>query len=194
MLLAWQGAGVLLGAAGIASLYGAWQRKDTGRVLTVAGWALVAAAILAWSRTSGIDKGPALGIVSTVLIALAAVAISALRTPVRPRRAARARMLRDDQGGVPAQDIAPKALTLVVLVLMGFAGSLGVCAALFMAGRSAGFEHTGNLALAMFAFPLVWAGLATWIGYTAHPARGAAMLATLLAAALAITSLAMWGA
>lgn len=194
MLLAWQIGGVLTGAAGVAALYLAWQRKKAGRALTAFGWALVAVSILAWSRTSGIDKGPALGILSFVLIALVALGVSALRTPPRSRRAQRVRIAPEGGRSLAVERAGAKALMLAVIVLMGFAAALAACGALFIAGRSAGFEHTGNLAAAMFAFPLVWAGLATWLGYAARPARGAAILAGILAAALPVIGLGMWGA
>lgn len=194
MLLAWQIGGVLTGAAGIAALYLAWQRKQKSAALTASGWALVAVSILAWSRTSGIDKGPALGILSFVLIALAALGASALRTPLRSRRAQRVRIAPEGGRSLAVGGAGAKALVLVVIVLMGFAAALAACGALFMAGRSAGFEHTGNLAVAMFAFPLVWTGLATWLGYAANPARGAAILCGILAAALPVIGLGMWGA
>ena len=194
MLLAWQIGGVLTGAMGIAALYLAWQRKEASRALTAAGWALVAVSILAWSRTSGIDKGPALGILGIVLTALAALAISALRTPPRARRAQRARIAPAEGRGPAVEAIGRKALMLAVIVPLGFAAALAVCGALFMAGRAAGVEHTGNLAAAMFAFPLVWAGLATAIGYAGKPARGAVMLSGILAAALAVIGSGIGGA
>lgn len=196
MPLAWQVTGVLLGAAGIAALYLAWQRKEKSAALPVVGWTLVAASILAWSRTSGIDKGPALGIVAIVLIALAVLGISALMTPPRSRRAQRTRAVRDGEGGgsMTARAAGTKALMLAVIVLLGFAAALATCSALFLAGHRAGLEHTGNLAAAMFAFPMVWAGVATWLGYHANPARGAAILAALLAAALVLGGLAGCGA
>lgn len=186
MLLAWQIGGVLTGAMGIAALYLAWQRKETSRALTAFGWALLGVSIIAWSRTSGVDKGPALGILGIVLTALAALAISALRTPSRPRRAQRARIAPEGGRGLGVEAIGNKAMMLAVIVPLSFVAALAACGALFIAGRSAGFEHTGNLAAAMFAFPLVWAGLATWLGYAGKPARGAVMLSGILAAALAV--------
>ena len=194
MLLAWQIGGVLTGTAGIAALDRAWQRKEAGWALTAFGWALAAVSILAWSRTSGIDKGPALGILSFVLIALAALGVSALRTPPRSRRVQRVRIAPEGSRSLAVEGGGAKALMLAVIVLMGFAAALAACGALFMAGRSAGFEHTGNLAATMFAFPLIWAGLATWLGYAAKPARCAAILTGILAAALPVIVLGMWGA
>lgn len=196
MLLAWQITGVLLGLAGIAALHLAWQRKEKIAALPVVGWTLVAASILAWSRTSGIDKGPALGILAIVLIALAVLAMSAWRTPPRARRAQRERVAHNGErgGSLTAHAAGTRALMLAVIVLLGFAAALAACSALFLAGHSVGFEHTGNLAVAMFAFPMVWAGLATWLGYHANPVRGAAILAALLAAAVVLGGLAAWGA
>lgn len=195
MMLLWQVAGAALGAAGIAALYASWQRKGSVRGLAATGWLFIAASILAWSRTSGIDEGPALGIVSIALTGLLAVGYSAIRTPVKARRTARVRIaLNEDDRPDVATGVCAKVLSLLVITGLGLAASLTACGALFLVGRSAGFEHTGNLATAMFAFPLVWAGLATWVGYSANPARGSAVLGAIVAASLAFIGLSMAGA
>lgn len=195
MILLWQVAGAALGAAGVAALYASWQRKGSVRGLVATGWMFIAASILAWSRTSGIDEGPALGMVAIVLTGLLAVGFSAIRTPAKVRRAERVRIaLDEDDRPDAATGVGAKALSLIVITGLGLAASLAACGALFLVGRSAGFEHTGNLATAMFAFPLVWAGLATWVGYSANPARGGAVLGAIVAASLAVIGLSMAGA
>ncbi|MEM1195001.1 MAG: hypothetical protein AAGH57_02765 [Pseudomonadota bacterium] len=161
--------GIALGAAGIAALYVGWKQKKRNWLLVFVGWSLLLGCLMVWGQLSGIDKGPALGLVSIVITALLAILIIALRSPVKQRREPRIRQ-RDlgDQASVWHEGLSVTASVLAI-VFVGLVVSIAACSALFMASRSLGVEESANLTITMFAFPLSWAGLATYIGYSPSP-------------------------
>jgi hypothetical protein len=161
---------------GILALHLAWRQKKRNWPLVGTGWALVLASILAWDQTSGADKGPALGIVSLVLLALLAVALVAWRTPVKLRRAAVSRTLRDEPQPNGKAGAISRTVAVITIVFAGLIVAISTSTAVFMANRAAGMEHTGNLTIAMFSFPLIWAALATFVGYSPSTVRKAAVL------------------
>lgn len=168
MMLLWQLSGLALSGAGIFTLYRAWQRKERDWRLTGLGWALLLGSLLAWDRTSGVDKGPALGLVAITALALVGIAIVAMRTPVKQRREARVRNGTADMQTRVRHSAWANLASILAIVIFGLAASVAACTALFMGSRSLGMEHTANLSLTMFAFPLAWAGLATYIGYSSN--------------------------
>lgn len=177
----WQLSGLALSGAGIFALYLAWRCKQRSWPLIGGGWALLLVSVLSWGQTSGVDKGPALGLVSITLTAMLAICIVAMRTPVKHRRGPRARIVPAE---VPARARNSGWSTLVhilAIAILGLCVSVAACTALFMGSRSLGMEHTANLSLTMFAFPLVWAVLATYIGYSASFRGRAGILLSALA-------------
>jgi hypothetical protein len=165
-MLLWQLSGLALSGAGIFALYLAWQARQRNWSLIGLGWALLLGSLLLWDRTSGVDKGPALGLISITMMAMIAIFVVAMRTPVKQRREARVRNgVADAQARVRPSTWLNLA-SILAIVILGLVTSVATCTALFMGGRSLGMEHTANLSLTMFAFPLAWAGLATYIGYS----------------------------
>lgn len=165
-MLGWQILGVSLSITGIFALYLSWQRKQRSWPLVAAGWGLIFGAVSAWGQTSGIDKGPALGIIAVVSTALIGVLIVALRTPVKTRREPRPRsQTQSRQASVWHEGLSATA-SILAIVFVGLTASVACCTAIFMGSRAAGLEHTANLTVTMFSFPLLWAGLATYIGYS----------------------------
>ncbi|KPQ20944.1 MAG: hypothetical protein HLUCCX21_07375 [Porphyrobacter sp. HL-46] len=185
MMQPWQMVGIALAGAGIGVLYLAWRQKQRSWLHISAGWGLLIGSQAAWAQTSGIDKGPALGIVVAMLAALAALFAAALRTPVKHRRAPRTRIAASASPAAIRHDGLAKVATILAITLAGMVVSVAACTALFLGNRALGLEHTANLTLTMFAFPLLWAGLATFIGY-ADSLRGRASLLFLVVAISAI--------
>jgi uncharacterized membrane protein len=183
MMVLWQIAGVVLAGAGVGALYLAWQRKQRSWPLVSAGWVLLLGSIMAWGKTSGVDKGPALGIIFAIIIAMIAVVIAGLRTPLKQRREPRTRATGSATLAATRSAALAQTATIAVILLAGLAVSLAACTALFMTARTLGLEHTANLTLTMFSFPLVWAGLVTSFGYV----HGVRTRATLLSCFLAIS-------
>lgn len=192
-MLIWQILGTCLSVAGVFALYLSWQRKARSWPLVITGWALILGAIIAWAQTSGVDKGPALGIVIVILTALTGVGIVALRTPVKQRREPRTRHLAEsDQASVWHEGLSMTA-SILAIVFIGLIASVSACTALFMASQAAGMEHTANLTLTMFSFPMVWAGLSTYLGYSQSPLQKSVILAGMIAVSIAIVFAAMQG-
>ena len=79
------------------------------------------------------------------------------------------------------------AASLTAIAVGGLIASIAFCTALFLANRSLGLEHTANLTLAMFALPMTWGGLATFVGYSKSVVmRAAVLLGTTALSALVI--------
>lgn len=185
-MVLWQLSGLALSGAGIFVLYLAWQGKQRNWGLTGLGWALLLGSIVSWDQTSGVDKGPALGLISITMMAMLAVFVVAMRTPVKQRREARVRnAIADVQTRVRHSPWANLA-SILAIVILGLVASVAACTALFMGSRSLGIEHTANLSLTMFAFPLAWAGLATFIGYSSNVRTRAGVVFGALALSIVI--------
>ena len=56
--------------------------------------------------------------------------------------------------------------SILAIVIVGMIASIAACTAFFLTNRAVGVEHTANIIVTMFAFPTLWAGLATYIGYS----------------------------
>lgn len=180
-MLLWQLSGLALSGTGIFALYLAWKAKQRNWGLIGLGWALLLGSLLVWDGTSGVDKGPALGLISITMMALVAIAIVAMRTPVKQRREARVRHGAADVQTRVRPSVWTNVASILAIVIFGLLASLAACTALFMAGRTLGMEHTANLSLTMFAFPLAWAGLATHIGYSSSVRTRASWVVGMLA-------------
>lgn len=180
-MLLWQILGTSLGLTGIGALYLSWRRKSRSWALVGSGWSLLLGSVLSWSQTSGIDKGPALGIIAVVFTALAAVALTAWRTPVKQRRKVAARPAALNAQASVWHEGLTMAASLTAIAVVGLIASVAFCTALFLANRSLGLEHTANLTLTMFAFPVTWGGLATLVGYSKSVVTRAAVLLGMIA-------------
>ncbi|MDM7957461.1 hypothetical protein [Blastomonas sp.] len=180
-MVLWQLSGLVLSAAGLFALHRAWQAKQRHWGLIGLGWALLLGSVLVWGRTSGVDKGPALGLISITIMAMLAIFVAAMRTPVKQRRQARVRNGMADTQTRVRHSAAANVASILAIVIFGLAASVAACTALFMGNRALGMEHTANLSLTMFAFPLAWAGLATYIGYSSSIRTRATVLTGVLA-------------
>ena len=172
------GAETFIGAAATASagigmwlLHAAW--LSPGRWGYVpGGWTLIVGAILAWSFTSGADKGAALGFIVIVLIALGFLLANALRSDIRPDRSAHTQASsQGGDGGLYWQTIMRRVwIGLLIGPLAGLA-SLSIATAAFVVLQATTLEHTANLTIVSFGLPLVWAALAVYIGYDTRLVR-----------------------
>lgn len=185
-MLLWQILGTALSIAGVFALYLSWQRKARSWALVLSGWALILAAIASWAQTSGVDKGPALGIVVVVLTALIAVGIVALRTPIKERREPRARVAPDSTRASVWHEGLSTTASILAIVFVGLVASVAACTAFFMGSQAAGMEHTANLTTSMISFPLVWGALSTYVGYSTSRMGRALTLIGIVAASAAI--------
>ncbi|MEM1052380.1 MAG: hypothetical protein AAGI28_09830 [Pseudomonadota bacterium] len=185
-MLLWQILGSVLSIAGVSALYLSWRRKTRSWPLVLVGWGLIFGAVAAWAQTSGVDKGPALGIIIVILTAMIAIGIVALRTPVKKRREPRVRAaVKDAQASVWHEGLSTT-VSILAIVFVGLIASVSACTALFMGSQAAGMEQSANLTLTMFSFPLVWGALSTYIGYSESRSGRAFTLAGMITASAAV--------
>jgi len=190
-MLLWQILGGTLGAAGVFALYLAWQKKERSWPIVIGAWALVAGGIWAFAQTSGVDKGPALGIVAFTVFAMIAIAIRAYTSPVKQRREIAPRVNATTRDASVWHEGLSVTLSILAIVFVGLIASVAACTALFMGNRALGMEHTGNLTLTMTSFPLLWAGLATYIGYASNRWGKAGVFALITTASAGIIAATM---
>jgi hypothetical protein len=191
MAMIWQAGGIGLALAGVGALYLSWKGKDRSWPLVAAGWMLLAASIISWAQTSGTDKGSALGIVSAVLVALGFVGAAAISAPTKRRRAAPMRSLPAEARTNVWHDGLRAGVAAIALVFVALVASIATCTAFFTIARSAGVEHTANLTVSMFAFPIALAGFTTFLTYCEDAGRKAAWTAlpTILSAVIVAAAL-----
>lgn len=178
--------GAALCAAGLAALFAAWTRRSGG-ALIIAGWALLAFALIPFGVAGGADRGVAQGLTLAMVVALAMVTWAGLRDPGR-RRTARATNASERTPRV-SLDIALTGRRFLVFLLAGpaaAAAALLLSVALF--GLTDGFHPTNQLALTCLLFPIFWAALAVVGAYQA-PLK---WRAGIIAACAALGALGVW--
>lgn len=185
-MLLWQIIGTCLSISGLLALYMSWQRRQRLWPLVLAGWAAILGAILSWAKTSGVDKGAALGIIVVMLTAMIGVLVVAFRTPVKKRRLPRVHTRSDLAPASVWHEGLSMTASVIAIAIVCLITSLVSCTALFIGNRALGMEHTANLSLTMFAFPMVWAGLATYVGYSSSVGGRTGFLAALAAVSSAV--------
>ncbi|MEM9530419.1 MAG: hypothetical protein AAGA23_05840 [Pseudomonadota bacterium] len=158
----------VLAAAGTAGsfllLQAAWRRQTRSWPLVAAGWGMLVLSLTGWSFSSGTDKGVALGVVAGIVIVLLFLAAAAARAKPRPAKPARQR--RAPPAAASRWQLPRR--VWIFLLAGPFAGlaALGLSTAAFVALQThLNLEHTANLTLVSFGFPLAWAGLAVAVGY-----------------------------
>jgi len=182
--------GLVFATGGIVLLYLSWQRSKRSWALVVGGWTFVVFSIFAWAQTSGIDKGPAKGIVAFILLALAALSVRAFQSPTKKRRT-----INRGAKPVPVQR-ADKTLWMrrvydvILLTLLSGLAALAFSTMTFMAGKAMGAEHTANLTISFFMLPILWAIFAVMAGYVRQILyKSAALIGLIIIPSLVIPTL-----
>ena len=158
------GGAVALAVCGIYFLQASCRAKVNAPRRVLAGWLAIFGSIMLWSMTSGADKGTAFGIVAGVLLVLAWLCFSALRSDFAGAAADKTERL----GCLEPISGLTYVRRVWAACLMGpIAGfsSLAICTFAFTAFRALGLEHTLNLTLVSFGLPIIWAMLAVLGGY-----------------------------
>jgi len=148
----------LMGAGGVAVLRYAWSRQVRSAGWTGAGWALLLAAVVCGWQQAG-----AWGVSIVTLIAtgaaFVALAVAAARAP-QGRTAPVARRSTPLPVAEPRR-IGRRIATFVIVVLGGAGAALMLALALRSLGILSGWGAANANVAALYAVPLVWAGLAT---------------------------------
>ncbi|MGB2177777.1 MAG: hypothetical protein ACPH9E_07525 [Hyphomonas sp.] len=181
----------VLAVCGIWLLQAAWRRwAGNGRHLAF-GWGALFLSIILWASTSHPDKGSALGIVAIMLAALGTLAWLYMQAERKPARDPAERQAKAERTGLP-EILSRVAAGILIGPLAGLA-SLALATAGFAALQKAGLEHTANLVIAMFAFPLLWSALAVIAGAHSRLWRKSAIVIGAGLAPLAYLGLAAQG-
>ncbi len=178
--------GTALFAGGLAALFAAWKRRSGG-ALIIAGWALLALALVPFGIVGGADRGAAQGLTLVMLAALAVVTWAGLRDPGR-RRTARATNA-SERTPRASLDIALTGKRVLVFLLAGpAAAGAAVLLSVALFGLTSGIHPSNQLALTCLVFPIFWAALAVVGAYQAS----LKWRAGIIAASAALGALCVW--
>lgn len=177
-------------ACGIAMLHAAWRLKARSWPRIIVAWSCVTGSLVLWSFTSAADKGVAIGIVAWVIIAVLFLAVLAVRSTPRVEKPLRERVAPRAQAVRPAY--SRRLYTGLLIGPVAGLIALSISTAAFVGLAAANVEHTLNLTLVSFAFPLLWAGLAVVAAYQIPLWRKTVMLFGIGLLALVFLGLSSW--
>ena len=169
-------AGLLLIVAAISCLYRGWSVKGrAGLPFTIAGWLTLVAAVCVMSIGAGTRFAVAFAFIAISLSAW--LLIVAVRTRRQRTRINSAKRDTINWRGVTTS-LVPQLIKAIVFVPV-----CGTLAGLITVGAThlLPFERVDNIALGIYAMPLVWAALAIWYMAATNPPRlyiGFVILAT----------------
>jgi hypothetical protein len=159
--------GTGLSGLGLFSLYRAWKGHPNKQLLSYSGWAMLLLALLFWGAAGGKDRGIALGAIVISLQALLFVTYQAFldNAPKKARR----RKIRKIK---PTEKLS--AIIIVRRIGTGLWVTLGCGALSFLTAIGlhellwqTGVHASNSLVLALFVFPILWAGLSA-LSLTSH--------------------------
>ena len=157
------GLAVAMAVCGVAMLQAAWRLSQRNYRLVSLGWLLLLAATLFWTTTTAADQGVAIGLVVLILVALAFLSVRMMRAPIRMTRPVRKRTAPDVRLGW--RELLRRAWTGVLLIPIAGMAALLATTGVFVGLKALGVEHTANVTVGYFTFPLLWAALGGLIGY-----------------------------
>lgn len=161
----WQLVGTVAAIGGIFVLYKAWRKRLNTSLEVLGGSLLILLSLIAWSQTSGADKGAALGIIVVVIVGGLAVLTAALQVPKRSRRERRQVPERASEHLQTGPILWLRRIyNGVLLFLITGLAAIFISAGSFMLLRWLGMEHSANLTLIAFVFSILWASLAVYVG------------------------------
>lgn len=148
-----------LGVAGITLLRFAWSLPRRSAAWNGAGWAALAGAVVA----AAVGEG-AWGVSIAAMFAMAAacitLAVAGLGSPRGRATASKRRVGMLPEAGEPRR-IGRRIGTFALVVVAGFAVSVGMAMAVRGLGDLLGWSEANGNAAALFTVPLAWAVLAT---------------------------------
>ncbi len=172
----WTLLGITTAIGSVGLLYIAWSKRSRSWQLVLGGWLLAIISLVSWSQTSGVDKGPAKAIVAFVLIVLAVLAVLAYRSPVKQRRNIEREPVQAMKSRSGLKVWAMRSYNFILLILVSGLAAMSISTAAFMVGRAFHAEHTANLTVSMFLFPVLWATFSVATGYVSRPLVKSAVL------------------
>lgn len=155
--------GTGLSGLGLFSLYRAWKGHPNRQLLSYSGWAMLLLALLFWGASGGKDRGIALGAIVISLQALLFVTYQALldKAPAKASKSRKARNIKLSEK-VGFFGYSRRIGTALWITLgcgaLSFLTAIGLHEMLWQWGVHA----SNSLVLALFIFPILWAGLSVF--------------------------------
>ncbi|WP_416878403.1 hypothetical protein [Litorimonas sp.] len=151
--------GTGLSGLGLFSLYRAWKGHPNKQLLSYSGWAMLLLALLFWGAAGGKDRGIALGAIVISLQALLFVAYQAFLDNA-PKKARRRKIRKIKPTEKVGALVVTRRIGTALWVTLGcgalsFLTAIGLHELLWQTGVHA----SNSLVLALFVFPILWAGL-----------------------------------
>ncbi len=153
------GAGSIAAVAAVGLLRFAWGRRERSAPLNAAAWGLLLAGLVAAGWGAG-AWGVAVASLSAMLAAFVALTVAGVQAPARPAKASNRRVGLLPEGGEPRR-IGRRFGTFALVMIAGFAVSLGLALATRSLAGALGWNGANANALALFTAPLAWAVLCT---------------------------------
>ncbi len=149
-------------ACGIYLLQAAWQSRKDHPLHLLSGWAMALIGSAIFTFRNGPEKGIALALVAFSILALIFLTLKYAQSASKNTKLGADRI--SDSIAVSAPVLVRRVCVFFLIALIAGLAALSLSTGVFALLRSFGMEHTINLVIVMFLFPLGWAGLAVLIG------------------------------
>ncbi|MBT2132967.1 hypothetical protein KK137_01355 [Croceibacterium sp. LX-88] len=150
---------VTLGVAGVGALRYAWSLPRRSPVANGTGWALLGLATILAAVTDG-AWGVSVAALGAMLTAFAILAVAGIRSPEKSAKASNRRVGMLPEQGEPKR-IGRRVVTFLLLIVAGFAVSVGLGLAMRGLGSLLGWSESNANVLALYSVPLTWSVLVT---------------------------------
>ena len=148
----------VLGVAGVAALRFAWSLPRRSPAANAVGWGLLSiAAVGAWLAEGA--WGVTIAALCAMLAALAVLAVAGIRAPAGKAKASNRRVGMLPEAGEPRR-IGRRAGTFLLVIVAGFAVSVGLGLAVRGLGGVLGWSEANANTLALYSVPVTWSVLA----------------------------------
>ena len=104
------------------------------------------------------------------------LAVLAYRSPVKERRNIEREPTETTNSRAGLKTWVMRGYNFLLLLLVSGLASMSISTAAFMVGQAFGVEHTANLTVSMFLFPMLWAIFSVVTGYISRPLVKSALL------------------
>ncbi|MBO9519550.1 MAG: hypothetical protein J7493_15925 [Porphyrobacter sp.] len=150
---------VALGVAGVGALRYAWSLPRRSPIANGAGWALLGLAVILAAVSDG-AWGVSVAALAAMLTAFAALTVAGARSPSKQGNASNRRVGMLPESGEPKR-IGRRVTTFLLLIVAGFAVSVGLGLAVRGLGTVLGWSESNANVLALYSVPVTWSVLVT---------------------------------
>lgn len=151
-------AAAALGVAGVGVLRYAWSLPRRSPLANGAGWALLALSGICAGMAEG-AWGIAVAVLCAMLAAFALLALAGMRSPRRAAKASNRGVGMLPKRGEPRR-IARRVVTFLLVIVAGFAVSVGLGLAVRGLGGLLGWSEANANVVALYSVPMAWSVLA----------------------------------